>query len=116
VVIASSSTRFRWGVCVETVRSWRRALGVPAQTVGSARLRQHYITIGWETSGSPESRAKMSAAHAYRPDCPQFREAARDAARRPKSEAWMKAQSERMKREWASGVRRNPFGRGRETE
>jgi hypothetical protein len=91
-------------------------LGIPRNTVGSVRLFRHYITIGREKSRLPESRAKMSAAHARRPPCPQFREAALEAAKRPKSEAWKKALSERMKREWATGVRRNPFGKSQGTE
>jgi hypothetical protein len=105
---AETAVAHHWGVSVTTVKLWRRALGIPAETVGSVRLRRHYLAIGRPISRLPESRAKMSAAHAHRPPCPQFRAAAREAAKRPKSEEWKKALSERMKREWTSGVRRKP--------
>jgi hypothetical protein len=106
-----AAVAYHWGVGGSTVSSWRRALGVPRDNEGTLRLVRHYMAIGREASRSEESRAKMSAAHAHRPPCPQFRAAGREAARRPKSEAWKKALSERMRREWATGVRRNAFGR-----
>jgi hypothetical protein len=105
-----------WGVATSTVYTWRRALGIPRNTVGSVKLNRHYIAVGRELSRRPESRAKMSAAHATRPRCPQFHAAARAAASRPKSDAWKKALSERMKREWASGARVAPFQKRRDTE
>jgi hypothetical protein len=108
---SETAVAHHWGVATITVRHWRRALGVPAETVGSVRLKRHYRAIGREVSRSAESRAKMSAAHAHRPPCPQFREAALEAAKRPKSEAWKKALSERLKREWATGVRRYRVGK-----
>jgi hypothetical protein len=108
---SETAVAHHWGVATRTVRTWRRALGVAPETVGSVRLKRHYIAIGREISRSPESRKKMSAAHARRLPCPRFRVAALEAAKRPKSEAWKKALSERLKREWATGVRRNPFGK-----
>jgi hypothetical protein len=105
---SKTAVAYHWGVSVSTVFIWRKALGVPGDTLGSVRLRRHYITIGQKISRSPESRAKMSQAHAHRPPCPQFRAAALEAAKRPKSEAWKKTMSERMKMEWATGARRKP--------
>jgi hypothetical protein len=103
-----------WGVGSSTVSVWRKALEVPRNTVGTLRLVRHYRAIGREASRSPVSRAKMSAAHSHRLPSPQFLAGAVAAAKRPKSEAWKQALSERMRREWATGARRNPFGRDRE--
>jgi hypothetical protein len=108
---SETAVAHHWGVGTTTVWTWRRALGIPANTVGSVRLRRYYIALGREVARSPESRAKMSATRAGRPLPPACRAAALQAARRPKSEAWKKALSERMKREWATGVRRHPFGK-----
>lgn len=108
---AETAVAHHWGVSTATVRTWRRALGIPGDTVGSVRLKRHYRAEGREISRSPESRAKMSAARAHIPPSTRFQAGALEAARRPKSEAWKRALSERMKREWATGLRRNPFGR-----
>jgi transposase-like protein len=112
---SETAVAHHWGVSASTVYTWRRALGVSRNTIGSVRLIRHYIGIGRENSRLPESRAKMSAAQARRPPCPQFREAGLEAAKRPKSEAWKKALSERLKREWATGVRRKPFRKSQGT-
>jgi len=101
-----------WGVSRSVVHTWRRALGVPADNPGTLRLKRYYRAIGREVSRSPESRAKLSAAHAHRPPCPQFKAAAREAAKKPKSDAWKQAHSERMKEQWASGVRQPRIRRG----
>jgi hypothetical protein len=99
-----------WGVSRSVVNSWRRALGVPTNNPGTLRLKRYYIAIGQAASRSPESRAKMSAAHEQRPPCPQFKAAAREAAKKPKSDAWKQGHSERMREQWATGVRQ-PRGR-----
>ncbi len=113
---AASAVAYHWGVSATTVWTWRRALGVPAHTLGSLRLMRHYRAIGRERSRSPQSRAKMGARRAGKPPHPRFKAAALAAARRPKSEAWKRALSERLRREWASGVRRNPFGKAAQTQ
>lgn len=108
---AAIAVAHHWGVSMSTVFTWRRALGVPRENEGTARLVRHYLAIGRPISWSAESRAKTSTAHARRPPCPQFRAAAREAARRPKSEVWKQMMSEMMKEQWAKGIRRNPFGK-----
>jgi hypothetical protein len=60
-----------WGVCEKTVNVWRRALGVPASTEGTHRLRvKHAETPANKRklrkatlmSNNPEHHAKVSAA------------------------------------------------------
>lgn len=80
-----------WGISRSTVCIWRRELGVPKWNPGTTRL----------------SKVHMSAAKRGRPALPQFRAAALRAARRPKSEAWKRQLSARLRKEWApGGVRR----------
>jgi hypothetical protein len=109
-VEAVLAVAYHWGVSRSTVNSWRRALGVPTNNPGTLRLKRYYSVIGQEMVRSPESRAKMSAAHAQRAPCPQFKAAALAAAKKPKSEAWKKAMSLSMKEQWAKGLRQ-PRGR-----
>lgn len=113
---SETAVAHHWGVSATTDYLWRRALGVPGDTIGSVRLRRHYLAIGRPISRLPESRAKMSAARANMPLCPQFRAAAAEAAKRPKSEAWKKALSERMKMEWSTGARRRSTTKSRGAE
>ncbi|MGP0064553.1 MAG: hypothetical protein ACLQGP_13270 [Isosphaeraceae bacterium] len=98
-----------WGVSTKTVWKWRRALGVPSMTLGSRRLRIDYAVetltpevraAAREAMGSAEVRAKLSAMRAGRPQHPNLRAAAREVARRPKSEAWKRGQSERSRKMW----------------
>ena len=112
-VESAAAVARHWGVSGSTVSTWRRALGVPRENAGSRRLNRHYLTFSRERSRTPEARAKMSAAHARRPPSPQFRAAARAAASCPKSEAWKRAMSQRLKEQWANGVRKAPSGRAR---
>lgn len=114
-VESAKAVAHHWGVSTVTVRTWRRALGVPTDNVGTLRLKRYYRAMGREASRSAESRARMRTAHAERPLDPRFVAAARAAARKPKSEAWKQKMSQRMKEQWAKGLRRNPFGRQRTT-
>jgi hypothetical protein len=63
---------FSWGVSVETVRLYRRELGVPAINDGSKWLQRRYAQTpmfrrkaqrAWANAGSPERRAKNAHAH-----------------------------------------------------
>lgn len=63
-------------------------------------------------SRTPEARARMSATRKTRRPPAAFLAAAREAARRPKSESFRAKLSARLRREWASGTRRpHPPGR-----
>lgn len=96
-----------WGVSPGIVNKWRRAIGVGKWTPGTRRLIVYYIKKGQRKSRSSESRAKMSAAKRGRPPLPQFRAGALRAACRPKSEAWKRKLSARLRKEWApGGIRR----------
>jgi hypothetical protein len=95
-----------WGVAVSTVYGWRKALGVSRWTKGSARLSDHYLALGRPASRTLEARAKQGRARAGKPLHPNFRAAALVASRRPKSEAWKRAMSLAMKRQWVEGRRR----------
>jgi hypothetical protein len=101
-----------WGVSTATVKKWRRALGVPASTNGTRRLR---ISYGYErmespenwaklqvAAHSPEARAKLQASCLGRPPDPKAVAALRKAAQRPKSEDWKRGQSERSQKMWAN--------------
>ena len=98
-----------WGVRYETVWKWRQALNVPRMTNGSRRLRIEYAVEqltpevrakGKEAMHSPEVRAKLSAAKKGRPQHPNTIAACRELGRRPKSEEWKRAMSERSKKMW----------------
>jgi hypothetical protein len=95
-----------WGVSPTTVYLWRKALGVGKWTEGTTRLILESIERGRKASRSPESRAKMSQAKAGKPISSKLRAAALEAAKRPKSDAWKRAKSEQMLKEWANGTRR----------
>jgi hypothetical protein len=105
-----------WGVGRSTVSVWRRELGVGRNTVGSMKLFNHYIAKGRVKSRLPEARARMSVSQKLRVPDPQFREAALAAAKRPKSEAWKRKMSERMREQWAAGIRKSPFVKKQDRE
>jgi hypothetical protein len=103
------SVAYHWGVGRATVWKWRRALGVPAMTPGSRRLRIDYAmetltpevrAAAREAIHSAEVRAKLSAMRAGRPIHPNTKAAMLEAAQRPKSEAWKRGQSERSRKMW----------------
>ena len=106
-----------WGVGRETVWRWRQALGVDEYNRGTRQLIRDTIPEKVDfarlaearaASRAPEARAKMSATRKGRKPPAAFLAAAREAARRPKSESFRTKLSERLKREWASGARRPP--------
>jgi hypothetical protein len=83
-----------WGVRRELVWKWRKALGVAAWNEGSRRLHALTQPERWDPellegackkSRSRRARAKMSATRKGRPQHPNLRDAAIEAARRPKS-------------------------------
>jgi len=85
-----------FGVSAGTVRTWRRALDVPAYNEGTrARFRQISIERtddrlerGRRNSKIQESLAKLSAKLKGRTIPPHVIEAVRKAAQRPRSSAW----------------------------
>jgi hypothetical protein len=98
-----------WGVCDGTVWKWRLALNVAPMTNGSRRLRIDYAaetltpevrTKAREAMHSADVRARLSAARQGRTQHPNTIAACRELGRRPKSEAWKRALSERSKKMW----------------
>ncbi len=98
-----------WGVRQEMVWKWRRALKVPAMTLGSRRLRVEYAseTLTPEVRSkardamhSPDVRAKLSAVRTGRPVHPSTAAALLEAARRPKSAEWKNGLAERSRTMW----------------
>jgi len=98
-----------WGVRTELVWKWRCALGVPAMTPGSRRLRIEYAAEtltpqarakGKEAMHSPEVRAKLSAVRKGRQVHRNTLAALLEAAKRPKSEEWKRKQGERSRKMW----------------
>lgn len=108
-----------FGVGVVTVWAWRKALCVGRMTDGTKELYRDImpdklppdvIAKGRESAASPESRAKTSKAKKGRPMHPATQAALLVAVKRPKSEEWKKAASERMREQWRTGKRRNKSG------
>jgi hypothetical protein len=100
---------YHWGVNVATVWAWRRALNVPRTNEGTRRLFVAYTperltpdvrAMAREAMGSPEVRDKIRASKVGKPLHPNMIAAQREAARRPRSAEWKRAQSERMKEVW----------------
>jgi hypothetical protein len=98
-----------WGVQDKLVWLWRRALGVPAMTLGSRRLRIEYAaeTLTPEVRAkaraamhSAEVRAKLSAVRKGRQVHPNTRAALLEAAKRPKSAEWKRKRGERSRIMW----------------
>ena len=90
-----------WGFSVDSVRKWRRALGVAPINEGSHKLLNR-ITIARtdsrlerarKNSRSPAALAKASAKLKGRIIPQHVREAVRKAAQRPRSEEWKKQMS-----------------------
>jgi hypothetical protein len=83
-----------WGVSTQTVRVWRKALGVPQVNEGTARLHRDYTPLrlppevqerARKAANSPEANAKKAAYRRGRPAHPAALaalEAARAAAHR----------------------------------
>ena len=101
---------YHWGVCTATVKKWRRALEVPAVNNGTLAL---YVAYGYERLDTPENKAKTAeaaarpevrekirAARVGRPLHPKTVAALREAASRPKTEAWKRGQSARSRKMW----------------
>lgn len=107
--------RYWWGVSGVVVARWRKVLGVgQTGSEGSLRLYQKYAphklpgdvsARGREKALSPESKAKRSTTISGRPVHPITREALLEAAKRPKSEAWIEKQKESLRRQWKDGLR-----------
>ncbi len=75
-----------WGVTPQTVRVWRKALGVGATTEGTSRLRRENFSQpwaeeakrkAWAKAGDPERRAKIAATKRGKPRPPHVIEAMR---------------------------------------
>ena len=65
-----------WGVSMQTVSLWRKALGVPATTEGTSKLRGAYAfepgvergrRNAWAKARDPERREKIAAARRGKP-------------------------------------------------
>jgi hypothetical protein len=98
-----------WGVNANTVSKWRQALGVSPMTNGTRRLRiawtgelftPEFRAKGREAMRRPDVRAKLSILKKGRRQHPNTIEACRRLGKRPKSEAWKRALSERSKKMW----------------
>jgi RNA polymerase sigma factor (sigma-70 family) len=103
-----------WGVGLTTVWSWRKALGVGRMTEGTRELYREMmprkltperVARGRRTARMPEAIEKIRRSKTGKPMHPRTRESLLSAARRPKSEGWRRANSERMRRQWADGTR-----------
>jgi predicted RNA-binding Zn-ribbon protein involved in translation (DUF1610 family) len=116
----ASAVAYHWGVNLDTVWAWRKAVGVPQFTEGTIHL--FHNAAGEKAASDPdrararshtvEARAKMSATRTGRPSHPNTRKAASEVARRPKSESFRRLMSERVRLEWESGLRKgHPPGR-----
>lgn len=101
-----------WGVCVVTVWSWKKVLGVPRITEGGARLYREYkpekltdeaAARGRKAAVEPEAIERQRAAKAGKPAHPNTRAALLEACKRPKSDEW-----KRKAREWLANGRRMP--------
>jgi hypothetical protein len=100
---------YHWGVHDATVSKWRQAFGIAPMTNGSRRLRiewaadiftAEFRAKGREAMQRPDVRAKLSASRKERRPHPNTIEACRRLGKRPKSDAWKRALSERSKRMW----------------
>jgi hypothetical protein len=98
-----------WGVSPATVKNWRRALDVPRTTEGTRMLAVAYTpekltdevhAQARAAMGRAEVRAKIRESKVGKPLHPNMVAAQREAARRPKPEAWRRAMAERMKEVW----------------
>jgi hypothetical protein len=87
-----------FGVSTQTVKGWRKALGVPRANEGSARLwgrvaiarEDDRLERARRNSKRPAALAKVSAKLKGRVIPPHVIEAVRRAAKRPRSKAWKK--------------------------
>jgi DNA-binding XRE family transcriptional regulator len=87
-----------FGVCVQVVSKWRKALNVPRCNVGSSKLwarvesnrTDDRLERGRHNSKLPTALAKASASLKGRIQHPNTIEAVRKAAKRPRSEGWKK--------------------------
>jgi len=100
---------YHWGVGANTVWTWRRALEVPRMTSGTRRLvidnaaetlTPEVRAMADEAKHSPGFRAKRRAMMTGRPVHPKTAAGLLEAARRPKSEQWKRALSQRMRKLW----------------
>lgn len=100
-----------WGVSVVTVWYWRKALGVPQITEGTARLYEDYkpekltddvVALGREHAREPEVRERMAETKRGVPAHPNTRAALMESCQQPKSDDWKRQARERMvgKRPW----------------
>ena len=103
------SVAYHWGVTPETVKHWRHALGVPRMTDGSRklavalapeRLTDEARKLAVEARDTDDVREKLSASKRGKPLHPNAIAAQRVAVKKPKSEEWKRAASERMKKVW----------------
>jgi hypothetical protein len=85
---AACAVAYWFGVSTWTVRKWRRVLGVPSRNEGDRLLKSDYAkgergalarTAALATAGSPERRAKISAAQRGKPRPAHVVEAVRKA-------------------------------------
>jgi len=106
-----------WGVSVNTVWKWRKALGVGQITTGTNRLYKEYkpekltdeITEkGREKARSPESRQKIGDSKRGKPAHPNTLKNLKMGINRKYTDEERKRLSDRMKNEWKEGRRHNP--------
>src|SRR5688572_18816589 len=89
-----------WGVSHDTVSAWRKSLGIERNTPGTLRLFWRTVDL----ARTPAARAKMSRQREGRKDLmtKADRERLRMIQRRPKTEAWKRRMSEKMKQRCAT--------------
>ncbi len=106
---SEQAVAYHWGVNIQVVWKWRRALGVPRMTPGSRRLRIEYAAEtltpevrakGHEAMHSLEVRVKLSALRKGRRQHPNTLTALLEAAKRPKSEEWKRERGVRSQKMW----------------
>ena len=85
---SNQAIAFWWGVTPQTVTVWRKALGVPPNTVGTSELRSAHFREPWARRAQkkavakardPERRAKIAAAKRGKPRPAEVIEAMRKA-------------------------------------
>ncbi len=88
---------YHWGLSRAIVSYYRQQLNIPRYNPGSHRLFREYII---ESARTPEARAKLSAAREGKLSTESARDRAllRRIQRQPKSKAWRRKMSERLRR------------------
>ena len=106
---AEIAVAHHWGVSKKTVWAWRKTLEVPRMTRGGPqlaiayapeRLNEEARTSARLAMRRADVRARLSEAKVGKPLHPNMIAAQQEAVRKPKTEAWKRGMSRRMKEVW----------------